>query len=91
MATARIQATNSSEDLAREIEALRDEVNKLKSSMADRGVEQTLEQIRAAADEVRKSTAGGVSTLRREVRALPIPSVLIAFGVGLLFGMLVSR
>ena len=91
MATAKIETTISTEELARELAELRIEVDKLRASMADGGVEQTLEQIKTAADEVRKGTAGGLSTLRREVRAQPIPSILIAFGVGLLFGMLVSR
>lgn len=91
MATTKTQAPTSTEELAREIEELRKEVDRLRASMATGTMQQTLEQIKAAADEVRKGTTEDLSTLRREIRAHPLPSVLIAFGVGTLVGVLISR
>lgn len=91
MATAKTQASASPEELSRQIAELREEVDRLKNSVAEGVVEQALEQIRAAADEVRKGTTGGLSTLRQEVREHPLPSVAIAFGLGVVLGVLISR
>lgn len=91
MATTKPQAPISTEELAREIEELRKEVEQLKASMGEGAMQETLDQIRAAADDVRKGTTESITTLRQEIRAHPFPSVLIALGLGVLVGAMMSR
>lgn len=91
MATAKTQASTSPEELSRQIAELRNEVERLKASVAEGVVEQTLEQIKAAADDVRRGTSGGLTTLRQEVRTHPLPSLAVAFALGVVLGAVTSR
>ncbi|MBA4208670.1 MAG: hypothetical protein C0454_03985 [Parvibaculum sp.] len=76
----------SIEDLQAQIEALKSALEEAHAAAAEAGIDLALE-----ADAVRERMQEGLEDIRSQIDAHPLPSALLAFGIGFLIGRLLAR
>jgi ElaB/YqjD/DUF883 family membrane-anchored ribosome-binding protein len=93
---------SAASDLARDLAALREDIGRLSDAVAGLVRSQTdaagaalkdavggaREQLSQAADQAQDSVLGAVADLERRIEKNPLTAVLIAAGVGMVFGMM---
>lgn len=90
MAEKKSQEAASIEELQAQIETLKlalEEARAAAEAAASEGIEETL----ANAEAIRERMQEGLQDVQKQIDAHPIPSALLAFGLGFLIGRLLTR
>ncbi|MGA8258722.1 MAG: hypothetical protein WB783_00760 [Arenicellales bacterium] len=81
-------------DINQDVDQLREDLNKLRedvSSLVDTMRKDGAARGRAAYESARESVDAARETLGREIEERPVTSILTAFGVGFVVGLLLDR
>lgn len=76
----------SIEDLQAQIEALEKALDEARAAMPDEA-----EGVLADAEAIRERVQEGLQDIQTQIDAHPVPSALVAFGIGFLIGRLLTR
>jgi ElaB/YqjD/DUF883 family membrane-anchored ribosome-binding protein len=86
MAEKKNQDSSSIEDLQAQIEALQNALEEARAAMPEEA-----EGVLADAEAIRERVQEGLQDIQQQIDAHPVPSALVAFGLGLLIGRLLTR
>lgn len=86
MADKKSDAGPTIEELQAQIEALQAALEEARAEAGEAG-----EDLAANADAVAERMQEGLQDIQRQIDAHPIPSALLAFGIGFLIGRLIAR
>ncbi|MDP1628640.1 hypothetical protein [Parvibaculum sp.] len=81
----------SVEELQAQIEALKLALEEAQAAAAAAGAAGTLEEGLASAEMIRERMQEGLDDVQKQIDAHPVPSALLAFGLGFLIGRLLTR
>ncbi|MEQ8268789.1 MAG: hypothetical protein RH982_16465 [Parvibaculum sp.] len=90
MAEKKSQETASIEELQAQIETLKlalEEARAAAEAVASEGIEGTL----ANAEAIRERMQEGLQDVQKQIDSHPVPSALLAFGLGFLIGRILTR
>ena len=90
MAEKKTQDDPTIEDLKAEVEALRKALDDAKADALEALAGDVTDGL-ANAEAVRERVQEGLEDVQKQVEAHPVPSALLAFGLGLLIGRLLTR
>lgn len=86
MAEKKSQDSSTIEDLQAQIEALEKALEDARAAMPDEA-----EGVLADAEAIRERVQEGLQDIQTQIDAHPVPSALVAFGIGFLIGRLLTR
>ncbi len=87
MAEKKSQDSSSIEELQAQIEALQKALEEARAAMPGEDAEGML----ADAEAIRERVQEGLQDIQQQIDAHPVPSALVAFGLGFLIGRLLTR
>lgn len=86
MAEKKTQDSSSIEELQAQIEALQQALEEARAALPEEA-----DGILADAEAIRERVQEGLQDVQQQIDAHPVPSALVAFGLGFLIGRLLTR
>ncbi|MEP2827747.1 hypothetical protein [Parvibaculum sp.] len=86
MAEKKSQGAASVEELQAQVEALQAALDEARAAMPEEA-----EGVLADAEAIRERVQDGLQDIQTQIDAHPVPSALLAFGIGFLIGRLLTR
>ncbi|MBO6634246.1 hypothetical protein [Parvibaculum sp.] len=86
MAEKKTQDGSSIEELQAQIEALQQALEEARAAMPEEA-----DGVLADAEAIRERVQEGLQDVQQQIDAHPVPSALVAFGLGFLIGRLLTR
>ncbi|MEP0708277.1 hypothetical protein [Parvibaculum sp.] len=86
MAEKKTQDSSTIEELQAQIEALQQALEEARTAMPEEA-----DGILADAEAIRERVQDGLQDVQQQIDAHPVPSALVAFGLGFLIGRLLTR